>query len=130
MHTPPSSLIFRCCLFVLVLLLLGGCSGDPEKKKAVHYEKAMAYVQEKNPSAAIIELRNAIQVDPKYAAARYQLGLLYLQAGEETSRQMEIYIGVIFLYFISAMAINRIMAFIEKRVRVPGFVAASGGGGH
>ena len=82
MHTPPSSFLFRCCLFILVLLLLGGCSGDPEKKKAVHYEKAMAYVQEKNPSAAIIELRNAIQVDPKYAEARYQLGLLYLQAGE------------------------------------------------
>jgi glutamate/aspartate transport system permease protein len=34
------------------------------------------------------------------------------------------------LYIISAMAINRIMAFIEKRARVPGFVAAGGTGGH
>jgi len=65
-----------------------------------------------------------------FAVSIAELTQFYLQAGEETSRQMEIYIGVIFLYFISAMAINRIMAFIEKRVRVPGFVAASGGGGH
>ena len=76
MHTSRSLLALPCCLIFLVLLLLGGCSGDPEKKKAVHYEKAMAYVQEKNPSAAIIELRNAIQLDPKYAEARNQLGLL------------------------------------------------------
>jgi len=34
------------------------------------------------------------------------------------------------LYVISALIINRIMAFIEKRVRVPGFVAAGTGGGH
>lgn len=65
-----------------------------------------------------------------FAVSIAELTQFYLQAGEETSRQMEIYIGVIFLYFISAMAINRIMAFIEKRVRVPGFVATSGGGGH
>lgn len=65
-----------------------------------------------------------------FAVSIAELTQFYLQAGEETSRQMEIYIGVIALYFISAMAINRIMAFIEKKVRVPGFVAASGGGGH
>jgi glutamate/aspartate transport system permease protein len=34
------------------------------------------------------------------------------------------------LYIISAMAINRFMAWVEKRVRVPGFVAAGGTGGH
>jgi glutamate/aspartate transport system permease protein len=34
------------------------------------------------------------------------------------------------LYIISAFSINRIMAFIEKRVRIPGFVVSTGGGGH
>ena len=34
------------------------------------------------------------------------------------------------LYVISAFAINRIMAFIEKRSRVPGMISASGAGGH
>ncbi|MDA7417839.1 amino acid ABC transporter permease [Xenophilus arseniciresistens] len=66
-----------------------------------------------------------------FAVSIAELTQFYLQAGEETSRQMEIYIGVVALYVISAMAINRIMAFVEKKARVPGFVAAGGtGGGH
>jgi glutamate/aspartate transport system permease protein len=42
-----------------------------------------------------------------------------------------VYLAVTTLYIISAFAINRIMAFIEKRARIPGMVVASGaGGGH
>jgi glutamate/aspartate transport system permease protein len=48
-----------------------------------------------------------------------------MQAQEETSRGIEIYLAVTGLYIVSAFAVNRIMAFIEQRVRVPGFV---GGG--
>jgi glutamate/aspartate transport system permease protein len=53
-----------------------------------------------------------------------------MQAGEETSRVTEMYAAVTVLYIISAMAINRFMAWLEKRVHVPGFVAAGGTGGH
>lgn len=53
-----------------------------------------------------------------------------MQAGEETSRVTEMYAAVTVLYIISAMLINRIMAWVEKKVRVPGFVAAGGTGGH
>jgi len=54
-----------------------------------------------------------------------------MQAGEDTSRVTEMYMAVTVLYVISAMVINRIMAWVEKRVRVPGFVVAgTGGGGH
>jgi len=53
-----------------------------------------------------------------------------MQAGEETSRVSEMYLAVTVLYVISAMIINRIMAWVEKRVRVPGFVVAGTGGGH
>jgi glutamate/aspartate transport system permease protein len=53
-----------------------------------------------------------------------------MQAGEETSRVTEMYAAVTVLYIISAMVINRIMAWVEKRVRVPGFVVAGGTGGH
>jgi len=65
-----------------------------------------------------------------FAVSIAELTQFYLQAGEETSRNMEIYLGVVALYVISALAINRIMAYIEKRARVPGFVAAGGAGGH
>jgi glutamate/aspartate transport system permease protein len=65
-----------------------------------------------------------------YAVSVTELTFFAQQAGEETSRGIEIYMAVTLLYVISAFAINRIMAFIEKRVRVPGFVASTGGGGH
>ena len=65
-----------------------------------------------------------------FAVSIPELTQFALQAGEETSRPIEIYLGVTILYVISALIINRIMAFVEKRSRVPGFVAASTGGGH
>ena len=66
-----------------------------------------------------------------FAVSIPELTQFALQAGEETSRPIEIYLCVTILYVISALVINRIMAFIEKRSRVPGFVASgTGAGGH
>ena len=66
-----------------------------------------------------------------FAVSIPELTQFALQAGEETSRPIAIYLGVTILYVISALVINRIMAFIEKRARVPGFVASgTGAGGH
>ena len=64
-----------------------------------------------------------------FAVSGAELPLCAMQAQEETSRGIEVYLAVTALYIISAFAINRIMAFIEKRTRVPGLIAA-GGGGH
>jgi glutamate/aspartate transport system permease protein len=66
-----------------------------------------------------------------FAVSVTELTMFAMQAQEETSRGIEVYLAVTGLYVISAFAINRIMAFIEKKTRVPGFiVSASGGGGH
>ncbi|CAN7220471.1 amino acid ABC transporter permease [Variovorax paradoxus] len=66
-----------------------------------------------------------------FAVSVTELTMFAMQAQEETSRGIEVYLAVTGLYVISALAINRIMAFIEKKTRVPGFiVSASGGGGH
>lgn len=65
-----------------------------------------------------------------FAVSISELTQFALQGGEETSRPIEIYIGVSVLYVISALVINRVMAFIEKKTRVPGFVATGTGGGH
>ena len=54
-----------------------------------------------------------------------------MQAQEETSRGVEVYLAVTALYMLSAFAVNRIFAFVEKRVQIPGFIVAGGtGGGH
>ena len=66
-----------------------------------------------------------------FAVSVAELTMFAMQAQEETSRGIEIYLAVTALYIVSAFAINRIMAFIEKRARIPGMVVASGaGGGH
>jgi glutamate/aspartate transport system permease protein len=66
-----------------------------------------------------------------FAVSISEMTMFAMQAQEETSRGIEVYLAVTALYVISAFAINRIMAVIEKRSRVPGFiVSADSGGGH
>ncbi|MEG0922898.1 MAG: amino acid ABC transporter permease [Comamonas sp.] len=65
-----------------------------------------------------------------FAVSVSELTLFAMQAQEETSRGIEVYLAVTGLYMISAFVINRIMAFIEKRSRIPGFITAGGAGGH
>jgi glutamate/aspartate transport system permease protein len=65
-----------------------------------------------------------------FAVSIAELTLFAMQAQEETSRGIEIYLAVTTLYVVSALAMNRIMALIERRTRVPGFVASGTAGGH
>ncbi len=65
-----------------------------------------------------------------FAVSIAELTMFAMQAQEETSRGIEIYLAVTALYALSAFAINRVFAFIEKRARIPGFIAAGTGGGH
>ena len=65
-----------------------------------------------------------------FAVSVAELTMFAMQAQEETSRGVEIYLAVTALYVVSAFAINRLMAFIERRSRVPGFIAAGSCGGH
>jgi len=53
-----------------------------------------------------------------------ELTMFAMQAQEETSRGIEIYLAVTGLYFISAFAVNRIAALIERRVQIPGMLGA------
>jgi len=65
-----------------------------------------------------------------FAVSVPELTLFAMQAQEETSRGIEIYLAVTGLYVISAFSVNRIMAWIEKKSRVPGFIAPSASGSH
>jgi glutamate/aspartate transport system permease protein len=61
-----------------------------------------------------------------FAVSISELTLFAMQAQEETSRGIEIYLAVTGLYFVTAFAINRVLHFIEGRVQVPGMIAAGG----
>lgn len=57
-----------------------------------------------------------------FAVSIAELTMFAMQAQEETSRGIEVYLAVTGLYFVSAFLINRIALFIENRVAVPGMV--------
>ncbi|SHF58641.1 amino acid ABC transporter membrane protein 1, PAAT family [Lampropedia hyalina DSM 16112] len=63
-----------------------------------------------------------------FAVSVAELTMFAMQAQEETARGVEVYLAVTALYILSAFVINRIMALIEKRTRVPGFIAGASGG--
>jgi len=66
-----------------------------------------------------------------FAVSIAELTTFAMQAQEETSRGVEVYLAVTILYAISAFAVNRVMAFVEKRLQIPGYIVAGGtGGGH
>jgi glutamate/aspartate transport system permease protein len=65
-----------------------------------------------------------------FAVSIAELTMFAMQAQEETSRGIEIYIAVTALYAASAFAVNRVFAFIEKKVQIPGYIVAGTGGGH
>ena len=66
-----------------------------------------------------------------FAVSIAELTMFAMQAQEETSRGVEIYIAVTALYAVSAFAVNRMMALVEKKMQIPGLVVAgTTGGGH
>ena len=60
-----------------------------------------------------------------FAISIAELTMFARQAGEETSRNIEIYLAVTALYFVSAFLINRVALFIERRVQVPGMIGSA-----
>ncbi|RCS56535.1 amino acid ABC transporter permease [Parvibium lacunae] len=60
-----------------------------------------------------------------FAVSIAELTQYAMQVQEETSRGIETYLAVTALYFLSAFAVNRMMSFVEIKVRVPGYI---GGG--
>ena len=66
-----------------------------------------------------------------FAVSIAELTMFAMQAQEETSRGIEIYLAVTALYAASAFAVNRVMALVEKKLQIPGYVmAGAAGGGH
>jgi glutamate/aspartate transport system permease protein len=61
-----------------------------------------------------------------FAVQISELIFFALQSSEETARPNTIYLAVTVLYFISAFAVNRVMAVVEKRVQVPGMMVGGG----
>lgn len=73
---------------VLTTSIMLGCSKQitPEE----HIAAAKQHLAAQEPKSAVIELKNAIQADPKNALARYLLGEIYLSSGNGLSAEKEL----------------------------------------
>src|SRR5205823_6441981 len=71
MKTSPK-LIFLACV-----ALLTGCSTDPNRQKLKYLNDGEKYFTAGRYQEAVIQFRNAVQIDPKFAGAHYQLSLAY-----------------------------------------------------
>ncbi len=60
-----------------------------------------------------------------FAVSVGELTLFAMQAQEETSRGIEIYLAVTGLYAVSAFAVNRCMRWVEARTRLPGYLGSA-----
>ncbi|PKM19684.1 MAG: PEP-CTERM system TPR-repeat protein PrsT [Gammaproteobacteria bacterium HGW-Gammaproteobacteria-15] len=71
----------------VMLALLSGCGS---KDATEHYSDALSFIQNKQYSAAVIELKSAVQQEPENAEYRLALGLLQLQIGDSISAEKEL----------------------------------------
>lgn len=83
-------------LLALIPLFFMGCSRDPNVRKQKHFESGLHYIEKGKVDEAIIEFRNAVEIDPAYGEAHYHLGLVYLKraqwprASQELARAIEL----------------------------------------
>jgi Tfp pilus assembly protein PilF len=69
----------------LALLLLGGCGGKEERLQS-HLEKGRSLLEQGKLDTAGVEVRNAMQIDPKNSEAMYVAGLVIERGGEDFRR--------------------------------------------
>src|SRR5579863_6469305 len=83
----------RYVVFITSTLLafaLVGCSKNPEVAKKKYLESGMKYMDDSKYDSAVIQFRKAIQIDPKFAEAHYQLAEadLKLTHNQDAFREM------------------------------------------
>src|SRR5271156_1463455 len=76
------STFLRFVVLALVAMFLVGCSRDPNVRKQKYLESGERYFAKDQYAAASIQFRNALQVNPQFAAAHYQLARTYLKLQE------------------------------------------------
>lgn len=68
------------CLTILALLAQG-CTRDPNVRKVKYLNSGKAYAAQGKEKEAIIQFSNAIKIDPRFAAAHFELAKAYLKSG-------------------------------------------------
>ena len=79
----------RCYAAVAASLLMTACAGDPGSRKQEHFASGTRYFDQGQYRQAIIEYRNAVQIDPMFGAARLKLADSYARIGDQANARAE-----------------------------------------
>jgi putative PEP-CTERM system TPR-repeat lipoprotein len=79
-----------CIVFILIAVLGLAACGDSGKELQGHFDRALEYRDKGDMRAAVIELKNVLQIDPDHAEARWLLGRSYIALGDGASAQKEL----------------------------------------
>src|ERR1700686_2924210 len=77
-------------LAFLIPTLLTGCSRDPNVRKQKFLESGNRYRDKGKLREAAIQYAKALQIDPRFAEAHYQLGEIYLKLKEYNQAYAEL----------------------------------------
>jgi len=72
---------------ILLCLFIAACS---EQSSESHLLAAKSHIEQQDSKSAVIELKNAIKLDPKLAEARFLLGKVYLENREYQGAEKEL----------------------------------------
>jgi putative PEP-CTERM system TPR-repeat lipoprotein len=73
--------------FVALLLLVQGCSERLSKEQ--YYQKGLSFLEKNNAGGAIVAFKKAIEMDPDYFEARYELSKAYLRKRKYEAAERE-----------------------------------------
>lgn len=73
--------LIKTTLISAIAVVVISCGGA-EERKVKYLEKGKAYIEEQNYDKAKIEIKNVLQIDPKFAEAHYVMGLINEQEKE------------------------------------------------
>ena len=77
-------------LVSIVCALFLACSRDPNVRKQKYLESGKRYYEKAKYQEAVIQFANAVQVDPTFAAAHYELAQTYLKLGSYSAAYNEL----------------------------------------
>jgi|SRR5579883_1173119 len=71
----------RIAVLVSLITIVPSCNRDPEVRKQKYFKNAMAFLKSGDRARAVLELSNAVQVDPNFVEAANILAELQAESG-------------------------------------------------
>ena len=80
-------MINKIIILFLAVFLVAGCKSQTKEEMV---QEGGQLIQQGNPLGAVVLLNNALEKDPNYVEARYQLGLAYMKGGKLDKAEKEL----------------------------------------